>query len=352
MKRLVISCGILALVGLVLAGCAGAKPTPKTAAVPLEPNTAESGDLAKVETSLRQAQLKRQSGDLDGATKILAQLLLAAPDDPRVLGEYGKVLVSKGRADDALDFLKRAITLQPNDWTFYSAQGIAYDQRRNYQEAQLSYQRALALKPDDPTILSNAALSQMQAGDLDTAFTLLTRAAATGDAWPQIASNLELVRKLKEEHPKTEATMALPEPVHPQTPEQAPTPVKMTPVAVVKQVVPSMPPQASAQPKKTAASIPSVAPEPQATQAQTAAKATSPRDHAVYVQAGAYSSSRNARQVAAQLDSLGARVIQMDKDGHALYRVRIGPFNTVAQADAAREQARVLGFASTGIVSE
>ena len=37
-------------------------------------------------------------------------------------------MVQQGRPDDAHAFLKRATELKTNDWTLYSALGVAYDQ--------------------------------------------------------------------------------------------------------------------------------------------------------------------------------------------------------------------------------
>ncbi len=91
---------------------------------------------ADIDGGVRQAQLLRTSGDLDGATRILSQLMLAAPDDPRVVGEYGKLLVQEKASADAVQFLRRAIELQPNDWTLYSALGVAYDQQSDPAERQ------------------------------------------------------------------------------------------------------------------------------------------------------------------------------------------------------------------------
>ena len=118
----------------------------------------------------------RKSGDLQGAARTLSQLVLVAPDDPRVMAEYGKTLVAEGRSDDALAFLERAIELKPSDWALYSAQGIAYDQKENYKAAQIAYGRALAINPGEPTVLSNDALSHVQMGDLDGAERLLLQA--------------------------------------------------------------------------------------------------------------------------------------------------------------------------------
>ena len=75
-------------------------------------------------------------------------MMLVASDDPRVVGEYGKTLAEKGRAQDAVQFLTRATELQPNDWTLYSALGVSYDQIGDQASARMAYEHALALKPE------------------------------------------------------------------------------------------------------------------------------------------------------------------------------------------------------------
>src|SRR5512146_1068285 len=93
----------------------GATPiTPVQSAIVAPTDALPGGDL---ESAIKQAEAARKSGDLQGAAKTLAQLVLYAPDDPRVLAEYGKTLVAQGRSNDALAFLERAIQLQPSDWT-------------------------------------------------------------------------------------------------------------------------------------------------------------------------------------------------------------------------------------------
>jgi len=77
-----------------------------------------------------------------------------------------------------------------------------------------------------------------------------------------------------------------------------------------------------------------------------------PAATAIYVQAGAFTSAVNAATVAARLTSVGARVYQGMKDGRALYRVRIGPFQAVADADAAFLQVQALGHNDVQIVVE
>jgi Flp pilus assembly protein TadD len=210
--------GALALLTVGLLGCASVPV--KDASIPSSPpakNSAKGKAAAKpdavpapneVENAVRQARAQREAGDPAGAAATLSQLVLAAPDNPLVLGEYAKTLIARGRSDDALAFLERAIELRPADWSLYSALGIAYDQKGDYQAAQASYGRALALKPGEPAVLSNSALSRMQAGDLEGAEKLLMQAAQSGAEVPRIASNLALVRSLKNSHPQPAAAPA------------------------------------------------------------------------------------------------------------------------------------------------
>jgi len=71
-----------------------------------------------------------------------------------------------------------------------------------------------------------------------------------------------------------------------------------------------------------------------------------------YVQAGAFATVERADQIAQSLDSMGARVTPATVDGRAVYRVRIGPFLDVRQANAAMNQAQALGHQDLRLVAE
>ncbi len=183
------------LCGTALTGCAtsGAselatsKKSTQTAqadqAAKSDPAAADAGPVMDIETGVRQAQTQREAHRYDEAIRTLSQLMLVASDDARVVGEYGKTLAEKGRAQDAVQFLTRATQLQPNDWSLYSALGVAYDQ--------------VGDQSTEPSILNNYALSRMLANDPDTARQLIARAeAAGGSSDAKIARNIELVNRL------------------------------------------------------------------------------------------------------------------------------------------------------------
>lgn len=76
-----------------------------------------------------------------------------------------------------------------------------------------------------------------------------------------------------------------------------------------------------------------------------------PAETHLYVQAGAFSSYSNARRMESRLGAAGKlKISSIDKDGMRLYRVRLGPFDTVAQADAALSRVTDAGGIDAQIV--
>ncbi|HVZ69059.1 MAG TPA: tetratricopeptide repeat protein [Rhizomicrobium sp.] len=200
-----------------------------------------------LDTEIEKAKTQRALGDYGGAAHALAQMMLVAPDDARVVSEYGKVLVLLGRSDDAIAFLKRAIDLSPNDWTLYSAIGAAFDQESKFTEAQTAYQRGLQIKPDSAALLNNYAMSRMLAGDLPGAQALIARAQALGND-PKIAHNASLMANLRGDSAPQAAAM------HPVVASVIPA-AKETP----KPAIPAAPVQATLPKPVSTASLPPAA---------------------------------------------------------------------------------------------
>jgi Flp pilus assembly protein TadD len=154
-------------------------------------------DLKSLPTNLddeiHHAQSFRTDGKFDDARHTLAQLMLVAPDDARVVGEYGKVLAQQGEGEDATKFLERAIEINPNEWSYFSALGVAFDETGKTKDAALAYQHALMLKPGDASVMNNLALSRMLSGDLPGAKDMIMRAQAASDGDEKIGRNVALV---------------------------------------------------------------------------------------------------------------------------------------------------------------
>jgi Flp pilus assembly protein TadD len=210
MMRFAPSLASLLLCGSVLAGCAGDDSGVMGSIGQHKNVSASAGALpTDVDSGVRQAQQARLDGRYDDAIHTLSQLMLLASDDPRVVGEYGKALVEKGRAREAVQFLTRATELQPRDWTVYSALGVAYDEAGDQVSAGRAYEHALALKPGEPAILNNYALSRMLASDPAMARQLIASAASAGGASdPKIAHNIALVNSLASQPAPVPAAVA------------------------------------------------------------------------------------------------------------------------------------------------
>jgi rare lipoprotein A len=139
----------------------------------------------------------------------------------------------------------------------------------------------------------------------------------------------------------------------PQPPETPPQVAKAVPPAPSgKVIVSSLPPVAGAAvaaPRQLAAM-----PKPEADIAMPSpfdntpdgvvTRVPVPAETQLYVQAGAFSSYDNARRLRARLSGAGdLKISSIDRDGQRLYRVRMGPFNHVADADAALARVSNLG---------
>jgi Flp pilus assembly protein TadD len=237
MMRFAPSLASLLLCGSVLAGCASDNSGVLGNIGQHKNVSASTGALpTDVDSGVRQAQQARLAGRYDDAIHTLSQLMLLASDDPRVVGEYGKALVEKGRAREAVQFLTRATELQPRDWTVYSALGVAYDEAGDQISAGRAYEHALALKPGEPAILNNYALSRMLASDPAMARQLIASAASAGGASdPKIAHNIALVNSLASQPAPVPAPVAQAAPAAKapavDVASRAPTPI-VTPAAL------------------------------------------------------------------------------------------------------------------------
>jgi len=267
MQRTLFRVAALALSASALSACSMMTGGDKVAvAAPRPAETNAAAIAADVTSAIHQAQDLRAKGDLDGELRIVSQLMLAQPDDARIVGEYGKLLVQQGRSSDAVQFLNRAVQLAPSDWTNYSALGVAYDQLADHANAKLAYQRALAFKPGEAAILNNYGMSRMLAGDAAGARALMLQAKASGSTDPKIESNLALLESTAPAPKPAQVTASL-APVATVTPvvvtkptkavghtgapvSHVPTPVVTKPIAPVTTAAVAAPGTASAAPTR------------------------------------------------------------------------------------------------------
>jgi Flp pilus assembly protein TadD len=243
MNRLLTCTSIIALcTGIAISAAqADDNKQPAPAAATSYPATLSAG--------IARAKSLREKGQFAEAAKALRQLMLVAGNDPRVSGEYGKVLVQQGYAKDAVGILAKTAQANGADWTLYSALGVAYDQLDNHAEARKSYARALAMKPGEPSVTNNYAVSRMLTGDYDGAIQMLSGLHSSD---PKIAANLTKAEELRAAHAPKPTVTAQKQPAAPSSTEVA---AAALPANVVMQKVPVDP---KAGPVRSATAAPRV----------------------------------------------------------------------------------------------
>jgi TolB-like protein/Tfp pilus assembly protein PilF len=88
--------------------------------------------------------------DYDGA---LAELEIAhrtLPNDPRVFELMGYIFRRRGKQEQALEYINRALTLDPRNLFTLQQVALSYFYLRRFPENVAVLDRALAIKPDDP----------------------------------------------------------------------------------------------------------------------------------------------------------------------------------------------------------
>lgn len=106
----------------------------------------ESGDTTSAINAIKQGIDKYQSD----ATGLIAEMI--------------NIYLKAGKNKEAMDYLSKAISLQPNNPTFYFALGSLYDQTKQQDKAIESYKKAIELDPKFVDAYLNAGASYYNAG--------------------------------------------------------------------------------------------------------------------------------------------------------------------------------------------
>lgn len=101
----------------------------------------------------------------DRAEKDLLLALSFQPDNPMILNYIGYTWVDKGvNLQKAMDFIRRAVALRPDDGYILDSYGWAYYRLGDMEQAVHWLEKSVALVPDDSTILDHLADAYWQAG--------------------------------------------------------------------------------------------------------------------------------------------------------------------------------------------
>jgi tetratricopeptide (TPR) repeat protein len=94
-----------------------------------------------------------RAGQWEQAEQDFRTALKLEPDQPSVLNYLGYSLIEKGlNLDEAMQMVRKAVELKPNDGYIVDSLGWAYYQLGDYEEAVQHLERAVELRPEDPVI--------------------------------------------------------------------------------------------------------------------------------------------------------------------------------------------------------
>ncbi|WP_396594573.1 tetratricopeptide repeat protein [Brevundimonas sp. R86498] len=153
---------------------------------------------------VRLAEALRQMGQYEQAAQTAQQVLVAQPANVDAMLEVGRAHIARGQAFYGIAALEQALALAPDDWRPLSLLGVAYQQVRRAEDAQVAWARALTLSPENPEVLNNAAMARVTGGDAGGAEALLRRALVQPGATQQMRLNLAMVLGLQGRTPEAE----------------------------------------------------------------------------------------------------------------------------------------------------
>ncbi|MEO0879691.1 MAG: hypothetical protein AAFY22_08250 [Pseudomonadota bacterium] len=139
----------------------------------------------------------RKIGSVAEAVKVATKSALVHENNPEVFLEAGKALIEADRSFEAVRYIELATSKRPNDWSAFSAYGVALDQIGEHELARSQYDRALSIAPGAVNVLNNKALSYALSGNLRLAEATLRTAAGSAGADARMRQNLALVLALK-----------------------------------------------------------------------------------------------------------------------------------------------------------
>ncbi len=150
------------------------------------------------------ASALRAIGSTAAALDVLRRAGSLNPDDPRLLAEFAKTLTATGRASEALPIFEQALATDPHNWRTLTAQGVAFDQLSQPEAARDAYRTAIAAAPGEPAPWNNIGLSYALTGDLEEAELAMRKAVSTAKATAKMRQNLALVLGLRGDYTDAE----------------------------------------------------------------------------------------------------------------------------------------------------
>lgn len=157
---------------------------PKADAVHAIGNETEQSSLLKIATA------HHQTGNLLEAETICLQALSLDQNDCNVLHLLGLLAIQNNKLEQAINFLSRAISINPLLYSAHFSLGNAYQAQGKLGQAICSYQQAVSLKPDCAEAYNNIGVACKELGRLVNALNYYNKAISLSPDFVEAHSNL------------------------------------------------------------------------------------------------------------------------------------------------------------------
>ncbi len=160
----------IAAITVVLAVCAGCESQAQSKRA-----ARQRWDKTSARIKLMLAQQQAEAGNYDRAVKAVQECLNTDPNNAAARGLYGKLLLGKGRRDEAIGQLGLALELDKKLHESWYWLGVAVEESRKYKKAYTLYKMALLLEPTNVDYILAVADVQTALNNHSEAEKLLTR---------------------------------------------------------------------------------------------------------------------------------------------------------------------------------
>lgn len=151
--------------------------------------------MATIPEALRIALQQHQSGNLAQAEAIYRRVLEADPRHAHAWHLLGVIAHQAGNNHVAIEYMNRAIGIEPGMETFHNDLGEAYRAQKKLEEALVCYRESLRLRPDYAMAHNNLGNALHDQGDLDGALAEYQEALRLKPGYAEALSNLGCVHQ-------------------------------------------------------------------------------------------------------------------------------------------------------------
>jgi len=164
---------VIAIVTAVLAACSGCQTQAEH-----KKAARQRWEKATAGIKLTLAQQQYENGKYEQAEQTVLECIKAEPDNPQPRLLLGKLLLARGRSDEAVGQLSLAVQLDSGLHEGWYWLGVATQENRNYGQACKYYSKALSLRPGNVSYILAVADVQAAENNFSKALELLTEKMA------------------------------------------------------------------------------------------------------------------------------------------------------------------------------